>query len=715
MPLRSVPFIVRQLSPTECGIACLSMVCATWGKSQSLSDLRHNIPSGRDGLSGATLSDWLYENGFNCRRATEISSDDGNGNYLYIALMDSSHFVIIDTIGSRSVRIADPALGYQTITQEEFLGRFSGYALRVSPGTRRLASSRPLSRLLPLCQTIMSVREMVRIGGFPLFFLHALIFVTALIPLLSSALTAYVVNLVPTPFNFLTGVWLAVCAFCVGSFIIVLLRNLLSVSANLLIGRRLSHEFIEKTISSSFAVLRNYPGGDLVVRLGSISSIRGFLVHTMMQSILDAMAMLLYSIVLVFTYPPIGLVALGGLAIVGVTGLMVGLKQYSISFSLAKAQADMNSSVFEMLKNIEYVKMASLENTMMTRWREVMSHYYNEEGKVGRRQAYVDVIVSLVSIGFPVIALGACAPLVASGRMSVGLMVGVNTLLGSVFASSRNLLSSADNFYSVSVAISRYTDLVDLISLAKKQHNAVDSVASSDLVDGIVDPGFFKAMELEDIHFCYPGASSFVLKGVSCTVEAGSMIGIIGATGSGKSTLLRVISGVEQPTSGIVKVLRQNNGSLFVSNGGMPRLGVVTQDVALFSGTVRANMLAGSGRTDDGEDDVLWDALDAACLGDEIRSMPMTLDTQLGEGGIGLSGGQKQRLCVARAILSAGEVLIIDEGLSGCDMDTEAKVLTNLRTREMTVVLVTHRRSVVNMCDQVYKLSEGALFNVGSS
>ena len=142
---------------------------------------------------------------------------------------------------------------------------------------------------------------------------------------------------------------------------------------------------------------------------------------------------------------------------------------------------------------------------------------------------------------------------------------------------------------------------------------------------------------------------------------------------------------------------------------GLLNLGVVTQDVSLFAGSIRDNIRLKSGELCPDDDDEIWMALDVACLGDEIRAMPMMLNTQLGEGGSGLSGGQKQRLCIARAVLGAPEVLIVDEGLSGCDLSTELAVISNLRDKKITVLLVTHRPYVADMCDRVYRLSDGSM------
>lgn len=706
MPFRAVPFVVRQFVPTECGLACISMICGTWGMFYNLKDVRKDLPAGRDGVSGTDVAAWLESHGFSCRRAVELSTNDGLGEYVYFVLLDDSHFVLVDSIRQKTVHLVDPAVGRYKVSHKVFLKRFTGYALRVGPASRRLASSSPLSRLVPLRETVSMVRLAMRRAGWLLHGLYLLVLIASLVPLFSSWLLSSVVNFASDMQTNYRQIWFLIGSFIIGTFIVVISKNFVMVKTNMMLGERLSQDFIDSVASSSLTTLRSFPGGDLVTRVGSIGSIRTFLVQTLIQTLFDAVSMCLYAIALVITLPLVGGIALAGVIVVGALGLVVGARQYSNSFVLAKAQADMNTSVFELLGNIDYVKMASQESSMSYRWHNIMAHYYNEERKVGVRQAYVDAIVLIVAAGFPAIALGVCVHLVESGQISLGVMVGVNALLSSVFTSSRGLLSSSDHFYSVGVALFRYMDLVDGSDLESASRKPI----VRDWQRGSYTfSGEFEGIVLEHVGFCYPGSSSPVLTDVSCHFDAGKITGIVGATGSGKSTLLRVISGVESPTNGAVMVCRGGYSEAIHGGCGLLSLGVVTQDVSLFAGSIRDNIRLKSGELCPDDDDEIWMALDVACLGDEIRAMPMMLNTQLGEGGSGLSGGQKQRLCIARAVLGAPEVLIVDEGLSGCDLSTELAVISNLRDKKITVLLVTHRPYVADMCDRVYRLSDGSM------
>jgi len=219
------------------------------------------------------------------------------------------------------------------------------------------------------------------------------------------------------------------------------------------------------------------------------------------------------------------------------------------------------------------------------------------------------------------------------------------------------------------------------------------------------------AVEFSKVGFHYPHQSGEALHGVSFSVAPGERVGIIGRTGSGKSTVERLILGLYAPTEGSVRVdgfdVQQLDPAELRRN-----IGYVSQDVTLFFGTLRENILYGAPYADD---ELMLRAADIAGVSDFAGRHPRGFDMQLGERGEGLSGGQRQSVALARALLLDPSVVLLDEPSSSMDNSTEDRLKQQLTAAlaNKTVVLVTHRASLLALVDRLIVLDAGQLIADG--
>jgi len=223
-------------------------------------------------------------------------------------------------------------------------------------------------------------------------------------------------------------------------------------------------------------------------------------------------------------------------------------------------------------------------------------------------------------------------------------------------------------------------------------------------------PKFAGAVTFGDVTFTYAGTKIPALDRVSFQVPAGTMLGVVGRSGSGKSTIARLLQGINRDYSGLLKIdgcdLREINLRHLRSS-----FGVVLQDNFLFRGTIRDNITAGRpGLT-------LEDAVRAARLASAeefIERMPNGYETYIEEGSPNLSGGQKQRLAIARALILDPRILILDEATSALDPESEALVNANLLriARGRTMVIISHRLSLLTQCDQILVLELGKVLDL---
>ena len=217
------------------------------------------------------------------------------------------------------------------------------------------------------------------------------------------------------------------------------------------------------------------------------------------------------------------------------------------------------------------------------------------------------------------------------------------------------------------------------------------------------------AVRFHDVSFCYNSAGADALRAISFCAERGEMIGVIGGTGAGKSTLINLIPRFYDATEGVVSI----NGCdvlTYPKDVLLSKIGIVPQRSVLFSGTIRQNLLIGK---QDATDEECLEALRKAQALDFVMAKGEGLDYMLEEGGKNLSGGQKQRLAIARALVRAPEILILDDSASALDYATDAALRRTLSEEKCTVFIVSQRIASVRSADTILVLDDGELVGAG--
>ena len=225
---------------------------------------------------------------------------------------------------------------------------------------------------------------------------------------------------------------------------------------------------------------------------------------------------------------------------------------------------------------------------------------------------------------------------------------------------------------------------------------------------------FSESIELRDVTFTYSGAERPTLQGVNIRIGRGESIGFVGQTGSGKSTLINLLLGLYVPTGGEIladgKPLEKP-----VPPKWFTRIGYVPQEIFLMDDTLLRNIALGMSDKEI-DHDRMKEAIGSAQLQEVIDKMPQGLETQVGERGVMLSGGQRQRVGLARALYFDPEMLILDEGTSALDNETEAKFMLAVESLqgEITVISIAHRLTTVRRCDAIYVLINGKIAEAGT-
>jgi ATP-binding cassette, subfamily B, bacterial PglK len=266
-----------------------------------------------------------------------------------------------------------------------------------------------------------------------------------------------------------------------------------------------------------------------------------------------------------------------------------------------------------------------------------------------------------------------------------------------VFSSSLTLLrfnrDSVSRLYNDVINIQ--SKIISTGACSKKEHNP------------------FKVLSIDQISFRYPRAKEDALNKLTLKINAGDSIGFVGASGSGKTTLIDVLLGLIEPQSGEI---RYNNQPLSrYLNSWQSHVAYLPQEVFLIDDTLAKNVALG---VEDGEIDQhkLHDALRVACLNELVEQLPDGIETTLGEGGVRISGGQRQRVAMARAFYNERDVLVLDESTSALDTKTEREIVDEIgRLKgDRTMIVIAHRLTTLQYCDQIYRLDNGKIVEKGS-
>ena len=296
-------------------------------------------------------------------------------------------------------------------------------------------------------------------------------------------------------------------------------------------------------------------------------------------------------------------------------------------------------------------------------------------------------------------------------------VAGLATLVLSMIALGRELESFlpllalfAGGAFRLMPAINRITFAFQSLMMGRPivevlQANVLSNIDLESITQNIVTIQFQRSIRFEDVSYSYPNAEKSVFEGLSFEIQKGSQVGLVGTTGAGKSTLVDILLGLLRPTRGRVTVDGVDISSNFRSWQNL--VGYVPQTIYLLDSSIRENIAFGIAE-EEIDDEKVFRALDLAQLREFVDELPNGMNEFVGERGVRLSGGQRQRIGVARALYLDPPVLVLDEATSALDVETENELMKSveyLRTNR-TVLIVTHRLSALEGCDQLITIGK---------
>ena len=527
---------------------------------------------------------------------------------------------------------------------------------------------------------------------------YALIFITGAIITAIGALTpmfnklAYGKVLSSGQMPMLYGLMFFMISAAIGNVLFSTVSNLITQAVQTKQTVAIEAAVMMRVLSLPASFFRRFSAGELYNRTQSFTDLCKLLASAVLSTGLTSVFSLVY-ITQIFHYTPAlvvpSLVITLITVVFSIVSTLINTQVSRESMKLAAQESGMN---YAMITGIQKIKLAGAEKRAFARW----GRLYAKEAEFLYNPPMVIKMNSVISAAISLIGTVV--------MYSAAISSGVTFDNYVAFTSSYGFISGAFmQLSSVALLIAGIRPTLEMVSpILEEEPETAEKKQTVTSLSGNI--------ELSHVCFRYADNMPDILDDLSIRIKPGEYVAIVGETGCGKSTLIRILLGFEKPRKGAVFYDGRDLNSLDLRSL-RRHIGVVIQNGKLMMGSIFENITISAPWL--GMDDA-WEAAEAAGIAQDIREMPMGMQTMISEGQGGVSGGQKQRLLIARALAPKPKVLMFDEATSALDNLTQKKVTEAITSYNCTRIVIAHRLSTIQSCDRILLLRNGKIAEDGT-
>ena len=498
------------------------------------------------------------------------------------------------------------------------------------------------------------------------------------------------------------GSWLvalgALALVGLGNAVFGVVQGLAVLRVESRIDERLQAAIWSRLVALPCSFFRDFSAGDLADRAGSIGAVREMLTGAAVQAAMSGLFSM-FSLLLLFFYSwRLALIASAMLLAMAIATGFCSYRQFRHYREMFRTRGAISGFAFQMINGLSKLRVANAASYALARWARQFAEQ-KQAALAARRwaagqhalNALLQPLALVFIYGF--VHYGG-TPDEPRPALDLAAFLSFNTAFGQLTAAVNNLATAATTVVSIVPLLERVRPI-----LTARPENA----------DGGEDPGDLQGgIEFANVTFRYGSQAPNAVEDVSFRIDPGEYVAFVGPSGCGKSTLFRLLLGFEQPDSGAVFLDGRDLSGL--DPVAIRRyMGVVPQNGQLVAGNIYENIAGMSPLGVEGA----WAAARAAALDDDIRAMPMGMQTVVASQGSALSTGQKQRLLIARALARRPRILLFDEATSALDNRAQAGVQASLRKLKATRVVIAHRLSSIRDVDRIYVMDRGRIVESG--
>jgi ATP-binding cassette, subfamily B, bacterial CvaB/MchF/RaxB len=677
----------------ECGLACITMIARFHGHDIDLNSLRQRFALSLSGMSLRSLMGLADQLGLSSRPLRVELSALSKVKAPAILHWDLSHYVVLQSVTSRSVVIHDPAIGVRKLPLGEVSKHFTGVVLELSPAANfRVVHARAPVRLSSLWS---------QMTGFASAFLHVI--VLSVVLQIAAFAAPFQIQLVVDEAVFhadqdlLTVLALAFGALVIVQALVEALRGwTLRVFGHLLsfqiVGNLIRHML---RLPAEFFEKRHV--GDLLSRIGAVQPIQEAITRGVVSSIIDGVMAFIAAVVLFFYSVTLAAIVVFAvlLHVALVFALFPGMRHRMEEEILARAKEQ--SHLMESVRAATIIKLMGREAERESAWRNLNADVANAGISVGKYQVSMTFIQTLLTGLVYVIIVYLGARLILTGQgFSVGMLFAFLSFRQTFNDRAVGFINQLVQFRLLGLHLDRLADIVTAIP---------ETEAAS--VQSLEVKG---AIKVRDLSFRYGASDQLILQDIDFDIEPGSFVAITGPSGGGKTTLLKLLLGLQRPTSGTID-LDGHRADPELWRAWRKHVGVVAQDDRLLSGTIADNIAFFDPDLDMKR---VQEAAIAARVHDDIMRAPMQYFGLVGDMGSTLSGGQRQRVLLARALYGRPRILVLDEGTANLDEATEEAIAELIAKMPITRIFVAHRPAPIRRANRILLVKDRQIKEVSS-
>lgn len=677
--------LVHQTESSECGLACLAMICSHYGKQSNLISLRQQFNLSTRGTTLASMAQIAEQLGLASRCLSLDLHELSSLRTPCILHWEFNHFVVLVSVKQNRVILHDPARGRRTVNFNDMSQYFTGIALEVWPGSTFAAQ--PVSHQFSLRELAARVHGLKRTLGKIFFYSLIIETINLLIPIGTQLVMDHAIP--AADIGLLTLICIGLLLFTLLRLALSALRSWSSLLMTTLINVQWQSGLFTHLLRLPLSYFERRKLGDIQSRFGSLNTLRETFTSSIVGALIDG-TMLIGVIVMMVLYGGwLTGIVIGFTALYVLTRLITYRSYRELTEETLIRDARTRSYFMETLYGIATVKMQGLIERRGTHWLNLEIDTINTEIKITKMDLLFGGINAFIIACEQIATLWLGSRLVMDNAMTIGMFI--------AFGVFREQF--ADRIWSL-------TDFIMKLRMMHLHNERVSDIALNTREMKKPDREIMNSMqpvalETRRLSYRYDDLSTDVFRDISFQVLAGESVAITGPSGTGKTTLMRVLCGLFEPLSGNVMIDGHDIQQLGLNNY-RKIIGCVMQDDKLFSGSIRENIC---GFDDHYDNDWMEECARASYIHDVIVKMPMGYDTLIGELGEGLSGGQKQRLFIARALYRKPGILFMDEATSALDEESETCVNEAIKKLNITRIIIAHRKSTIASVERIIRLT----------
>lgn len=691
---------IKQHDITDCGAACLATISKQYGLKLPISKIREIAGTDKQGTNAYGMVKAAEQLGFTAkgvRGNQEAFFSEFPLPAIAHVVIDGKllHYVVIHKITKKEVVVADPGKGIVKYKPDDFFKIWTGVLILLVPNTtfkkgneKQGSLARFFSLLLPQKRLLISIffaSLLITAFGIGASFYFSFIMDEVVGNSLQRTLTVISVGVI------VLYLFKAVLEYFRNHLMLYLSQKL---DVPLILGY---YQHVLKLPMKFFGTRKI---GEIVSRFMDASKIRDAISGATLTIMIDTLMAVIGGIVLYIQSPSLFAVSVIMIVLYATVVFLYNKPIRKINEKIMEENAQVTSYLVESLNGIETVKAFNCEKKTEYKTEKLFIKFLKSVFHNGFLSNGQQILTGTIATIGETIILWVGTLAVLDGNMTMGTLITFNALLAYFLTPVQNLINLQPTMQTAIVAADRLSEILELS--AEKDDNEENRLKDVSLREKI---------KIENLYFRY-GTRNLVLKNINMDIQPGEKIALVGESGSGKTTLAKLLMHFYDWEKGDILFGNYNIKDINLE-ALRDRVAYISQDIFLFSGTIRENLALGN-------ENVSFIEMIEACklskANEFIERMPLRYDTMLEENGANLSGGQKQRLAIARALLKNPDVLIMDEATSNLDSITEKAIEKTINDLpdSITTIIIAHRLSTVMRCDRIFVLKDGEIIESGT-